>query len=143
MEILHASVLQHKHKFQIKTIVTTLTCYNKGKSKGKMASSKWIASKILDEVNANLDVSSLVLKNTLDKKYVLLYQRIWWGKVKTEEIIYGSISNCYVRILDLKAELLKRNPSRTICFELDECNCFSSFFFCFKVLRGSYMVVGR
>ena len=74
-----------------------------------MASAKWIASKILDEVKANPNVSSLVMKQALDKKYGLLlpYQRVWWGKVKAEEIIYGSIFDYYARISDLKAELLR------------------------------------
>ena len=103
-----------------------------------MAFVKWIASKILDEVKANPNVSPLVLKQALDKKYGLLlpYQRVWWGKVKAEEIIYGSIFDCYARIPDLKVELLRRNPGSTVYFELDESNCFTRFFFLFQSIKG-------
>ena len=92
-------------------------------------------------MKANLDVSSLVLKHALDKKYGLLlpYQRVWWGKVKVVKIIYGSIFDCYARISDLKAELLRRNLSSTVYFELDESNCFSRFFFCFKASREGFI----
>ncbi|KAK1305905.1 hypothetical protein QJS10_CPA10g01385 [Acorus calamus] len=146
----HASTVFDKICFQIKTLMPKHTCSSVNKRGNNMATSSWIANKVVEWLRLEGDIPVSHIKKRLQRKYGLdnmPYHRVWRAKCKGNNMIWGSYDDLYALVPSLRAELLKRNPDSVIhyCTDADYSfeRLFVSFGACIKgFLAGCRPLIG-
>ncbi|KAK1300795.1 hypothetical protein QJS10_CPB13g01202 [Acorus calamus] len=110
---IYASILQDGITFEVKTLNAAHTCTSVNKVGNEMATSRWIAHKMVPILHKTPELGASKLRNDIQNKYnlTLPYSRVQKARGKALEIIHGKSTDSYKLILELREELLKANPA--------------------------------
>lgn len=102
-----------------------------------MASNKWVCDRVVDLLWDDPQIGPKELQDELKKKYYvdIPYDRVFRGKIKALDIIYGKWQDCYDLIPTYQAELLRSMLGSVAELETEEHNghvCFMRFFVALK-----------
>ncbi|KAK1322802.1 hypothetical protein QJS10_CPA02g01268 [Acorus calamus] len=110
---IHASVLQDGITFEVKTLNEVHTCTSVNKVGNEMATSKWLATKMVPILHKTPELGASKLKVQIKNKYniTLPYTRVQKARTKAIELIHGKPAESYRLIPELREEILKANPN--------------------------------
>ncbi|KAK1305848.1 hypothetical protein QJS10_CPA10g01279 [Acorus calamus] len=109
---IHASELQDRVTFKVKTLKDIHTCTSVNKVGNEMATSGWLANKMVSILHKTPELGASKLKGEIQNKYnlTLPYSRVLKAKGKALELMHGKPEESYKLIPELREELLKANP---------------------------------
>ncbi|XP_071690279.1 uncharacterized protein [Rutidosis leptorrhynchoides] len=118
---IHASILQDRITFQVKSLVEPHTCIQSSMSGNKCATQGWVADVITDKLRSDGDVSVAELRRWLVKTYnvEVPYMRVFRGKEQAYTDMYGKWEDSFIHLDDFKEELLNRNPGSVVDIDFD------------------------
>jgi len=111
-----------------------------------MASNKWVAERIVDLLREDPDIKPKELEKRLNKRYSIQipYDRVFRGKERAMDIIYGKWDDSYNLLPTYKAELLRVVPDSIVDIdtEKDEKDdvCFRRFFVALKPCIDGFLL---
>jgi len=102
-----------------------------------MASNRWVCDRVVDFLRDDREMGPKGLQDELKKKYSVdvPYDRVYRGKMRALDIIYGKWEDSYDLIPTYQAELLRSVPGSVVEMETEEHNghvCFMRFFVALK-----------
>jgi len=102
-----------------------------------MASNRWVCDRVVDLLRDDPEMGPKGLQDELKKKYSVdvPYDRVYRGKMRALDIIYGKWEDCYDLIPTYQVELLRSVPGSVVEMETEEHNghvCFMRFFVALK-----------
>jgi hypothetical protein len=109
-----------------------------------MASNKWVAERVVDLLREDPEMRPKKLQDSL-KKYLIEvpYDRVFRGKLRAMDIIYGKWVNSYNLLPTYQAELLRVVTGSIINIDTEEDDngdlCFSRFFIALKPCIDGYL----
>jgi hypothetical protein len=114
-----------------------------------MANNKWVAERVIDLLREDPEMTPKELQDRLNKKYSIQipYHRVFRGKERAMDIIYGKWVDSYNLLPTYQDELLRVVPGSIVDIDTEEDDngdlCFSSFLLLSNhALMGSCKVVG-
>ena len=123
---------------QVKTSGPKHTCSSFNNYGETMASNKWVAERVVDLLREDPEMTPKELQDRLKKKYSIEvpYDRVFRGKLRAMDIIYGKWNDSYNLLPTYQAELLKVVPGSIVDIDTEEDDngdlCFSRFFVALK-----------
>ena len=116
---------------------TKAHCGSFNKCGQSMASNRWVCDRVVDLLRDDLEIGPKGLQDELKKKYSVdvPYDRVYRGKMRALDIIYGKWEDSYDLIPTYQAELLRSVPGSVVEMETEEHNghvCFMIFFVALK-----------
>ncbi|XP_020108011.1 uncharacterized protein LOC109723913 isoform X2 [Ananas comosus] len=140
---LHASVLQDKTTFEVKTLKNEHECPSVNRCGNKMASQFWVCDRVVDWLKTEGEISVPDLQKRLLRTYNVdvPYLRCFRGKELACEEIHGNWEESYERMVDFKEEIIRRNPGSIVDIKTQNCTdgriCFQRIFVAFEAcLKG-------
>ena len=122
---------------QVKTNGPKHTCSSVNQCGDTMASNNWVAERVVEFLKEDSTMGPIELQRKLKYKYTLEvpYNKVFRGKEKALEMIFGKWDDSYDLLPTYRAELLKSAPGSIV--ELDTENhqedvCFRRFFVALK-----------
>ena len=122
---------------QVKTNGPKHTCSSVNQYGDTMTSNNWVAERVVEFLKEDSIVGPTELQRKLKNKYALKvsYNKVFRGKEKVLEMIFGKWDDSYDLLPTYRAELLKSAPGSIV--ELDTENhqedvCFRRFFVALK-----------
>jgi len=103
-----------------------------------MASNKWVAERVVDQLRDDPELGPRELHNMLQKKYSIdiPYHRVYRGKHRAMDIIYCKWDDSYDLLPTYQAELLRVVPGSIVELDTEKDEngdlCFSRFFVALK-----------
>ena len=100
--------------FQVKTNGPKHTCGSFNNCGETIASNKWVAERVVDLLREDPEMGPKDLHSRLQKKYSIdiPYHRVYRGKHRAMDIIYGKWDDSYDLLPTYQAELLRVVPGR-------------------------------
>ena len=104
---------------QVKTNGPKHTCSSVNQCGDTMASSNWVAERVVEFLKEDSTMGPTELQGKLKNKYALEvpYSKVFRGKEKALEMIFGKCDDSYDLLPTYRAELLKSAPGSIV--ELD------------------------
>ena len=124
--------------FQVKTNGPKHTCGSFNNCGETMASNKWVAERVVDLLREDPEMGPKDLHSRLQKKYSIdiPYHRVYRGKHRAMDIIYGKWDDSYDLLPTYQAELLRVVPGSIVELDTEKDEngdlCFSRFFVALK-----------
>ncbi|XP_020243075.1 uncharacterized protein LOC109821299 [Asparagus officinalis] len=118
--MLFASPTQNENRLEIKTFVDNHTCGNFGNNAGQSRTSRqFIATQVLPTLKVRPDLRPIDVQKELLTSYGLRvdYSKIWWGKERAQEQLYGDAHESYDQLRWYVEEVKKTNPDSYIHVE--------------------------
>ena len=102
--------------FQVKTSGPKHTCGSFNNCGETMAPNKWVAERVVDLLREDPEMTPKELQDRLKKKYSIEvpYDRVFRGKLRAMDIIYGKWNDSYNLLPTYQAELLKVVPGSIV-----------------------------
>ncbi|KAK1257387.1 hypothetical protein QJS04_geneDACA023733 [Acorus gramineus] len=109
---IHASVIQDNVTFEMKTLMSDHSCTSVNKVGNEMATSIWLATKLVPILHRTLEMGASKMKMELQQKYhlTLPYGRVLAARGKAVELIYGKASDSFHLVPELQQQLIQSNP---------------------------------
>ncbi|XP_020266828.1 uncharacterized protein LOC109842351 [Asparagus officinalis] len=139
--MLFASPTQNENRLEIKTFVDNHTCGNFGNNAGQSrASRQFIATQVLPTLKVRPDLRPIDVQKELLTSYGLRvdYSKIWWGKERAQEQLYGDAHESYDQLRWYVEEVKKTNPGSYIHVEQNE-GRFSKLFICYAACINGFL----
>ena len=124
--------------FQVKTNGPNHTCGSFNNCGETIASNKWVAERVVDLLREDPEMGPKDLHSRLQKKYSIdiPYHRVYRGKHRAMDIIYGKWDDSYDLLPTYQAELLRVVPGSIVELDTEKDDngdfCFSRFFVALK-----------
>ncbi|XP_020258705.1 uncharacterized protein LOC109835121 [Asparagus officinalis] len=139
--MLFASPTQNEIRLEIKTFVEKHTCGNHGNNTGQSrASRQFIATQVLPMLKVRPDLRPIDVQKEFLSSYGLRvdYSKIWWGKERAQEQLYGDVHEFYDQLRWYVEEVKKTNPGSYIHVEQHE-GRFSKLFICYAACINGFL----
>ncbi|KAK1283102.1 hypothetical protein QJS10_CPB21g01322 [Acorus calamus] len=138
---IHASQLQDEVTFEVKTLKDIHTCTSVNKVGNEMATSGWLANKIVPILHKTPELGASKLKGDIQNAYNLTipYSRVLKANGKALELMHGKSEESYKLIPELREELLKANLCNIVEYQLDVDNSCMRFFVCLGACRLGFL----
>lgn len=136
------------HSFRVKTLKPKHTCCLTFNS--TMASSKWVAEKVVDSMRTNPNIKLSEVIEEVRKNYMadVLVTMAYWGRKKAKEKLHGSYAEQYNKLWDYCAEVRRTNPGSTLQIKaqrmnMDDPPIFKRMYMCLEPVKRAFLTCCR
>ncbi|XP_066162683.1 uncharacterized protein [Oryza sativa Japonica Group] len=142
---IHASCKRGTKICQIKRNKIEHICSSVNRSGEDMASSSWVCDRVIDMLREKPSLGPKELQERLERKYHITvgYDKVFKGKEKALEKLFGKWDDSYALLFTFKEELLKSAPGSKVQIDIEEHNgqmCFKRLFIALKPCIDGFLL---